>query len=193
MQCAARSAPQSRRRPRARARISFVPTPSVDAARKRFVVERMQARRRRRSRSRPSTRRPRGGARRPCRRSPARHPRRRSCGSGSSEDGAYDRLRPWPSGQVPGTVSGTWPAGLGEALAGQLRAALRAVRQEAHERLADRHRVAARQLEAEDVARALPPSRPARRPAAAARPAGAPPALASSSSIQSRGGCTSSR
>ena len=50
--------------------------------------------------------------------------------------------------------------GLGEALAGQLRAALRAARQEAHDGLADRHRVAARQLEAEDVARALPPCAP---------------------------------
>jgi hypothetical protein len=35
MQWAARSAPQSRSRPRARARISFVPTPSVDAASRR--------------------------------------------------------------------------------------------------------------------------------------------------------------
>ena len=35
MQCAARSAPQARSAPRARASISFVPTPSVDAASKR--------------------------------------------------------------------------------------------------------------------------------------------------------------
>ena len=35
MQCAARSAPVSRSRPARRARISFVPTPSVDAASRR--------------------------------------------------------------------------------------------------------------------------------------------------------------
>src|SRR4051794_11517183 len=35
MQCAARSAPQARRAPRSRARISFVPTPSVEAASRR--------------------------------------------------------------------------------------------------------------------------------------------------------------
>ena len=168
-----------------------MPTPSVDAARKRSLVERVQAgegaeagrARRLDGGAEPLDDRA-GGRERDTR-------RRRSCGSGSSEDGAYDRLRPWPSGHVPGTVPGTWPAALGEALAGQLRAALGAVRRGSARRVSPTVTASPPSARGRGCPRARPPWRPARRPAAAARPDGAPPGSASRSSIQSRGGCTS--
>src|SRR5947199_9516637 len=135
MQCAARSRPASRSRPRSRCRISFVPTPSVDAARKR----------------------PSGSSCRPANAPKPRAPvestaaRRRSTTASAlaSETPAAsyvfpnsrqvyefgqsplpDRSRSLTPGQAPGPV-------LEEQLAVQLRPALRAAGQEADRRLAD--------------------------------------------------------
>ena len=191
MQCAARSAPQLRSAPRSRARIELRADESVDAARKRLLVERVEARERAeagragrldgRAQALDDAR----------RRSPARRRRPRSCGLAPQ---TMEHTTGFGRGRRPGPgdIPGTWPAGLDEPLAVQLGASVRAVGGSAR-RSRRPHRVAARQLEAEDLGQRPRLACPGRRPSAGAPPDGAPSGLASSSSSQSRGGCSSTR